>query len=183
MNFDHADFSYSRQRGGRAPETVQARHFVVRVCGQVIGLPVDAVKTVFRIERLTPVPLAPREIAGLANLRGRIVTVIHVDRCLWLDRGEEPVSTLAAGVEINGEDYALLIDDSGDVGVSGEDNRIASPPHIDPRISVLMSACYRMDDGFLSILDPEALLRRISRSGETGAFDGASPNSKTGAKQ
>ncbi len=42
--------------------------------GQLFGLPIARVQDVFVPERLTRVPLAPPEIAGVLNLRGRIVT-------------------------------------------------------------------------------------------------------------
>ena len=41
---------------------------------QMFGLPIDRVHDVFIASSLTTVPLAPREIMGLLNLRGRVVT-------------------------------------------------------------------------------------------------------------
>ena len=52
--------------------------------GQLFGLPISRVQDVFVPERLTRVPLAAPEIAGLLNLRGRIVTVIDMRRRLDL---------------------------------------------------------------------------------------------------
>ena len=48
--------------------------------GQLFGLPISRVQDVFVPERLTRVPLAGPDIAGLLNLRGRIVTVIDMRR-------------------------------------------------------------------------------------------------------
>ena len=42
--------------------------------GQLFGLPISGVQDVFMPERLTRVPLAAPEFAGMLNLRGRIVT-------------------------------------------------------------------------------------------------------------
>jgi purine-binding chemotaxis protein CheW len=182
MSFDLADYSYSRQRA--APRgAAQNRHFTIKVRSQTIGLPVDSVKTVFHVEKLTPVPLAPREVAGLANHRGRIVTALHLDRCLWLERGAHETARLAVGIEHNGEDYALLIDETGDVVVNEETDRIICPAHIDERLLELMAACYRHDGGFLSILDVGAMLRRVSRQGEAALRDGVSRNSTRGCCQ
>ena len=50
--------------------------------GQLFGLPIGREQDVFMPERLTRVPLAATEIAGLLNLRGRIVTVIDMRRRL-----------------------------------------------------------------------------------------------------
>ena len=52
--------------------------------GQLFGLPISRVQDVFVPDRLTRVPLAAPEIAGLLNLRGRIVTAIDMRRRLGL---------------------------------------------------------------------------------------------------
>ena len=52
------------------------------VGGQLFGLPIGRVQDVFLPDRLARVPLAPPEIAGLINLRGRIVTAIDMRRRL-----------------------------------------------------------------------------------------------------
>jgi purine-binding chemotaxis protein CheW len=138
------------------------------VRGHTFGLPVECVKTIFHVEQVTPVPLAPREIAGLANLRGRIVTAVRLDRCLEIDDGGRPDSTLAVCIEHNGERYALLIDETGDVVTCEEDDRIACPTHVRQQFVETTNACYRLEDDFLPILDIGALLRRLSRTGECG---------------
>lgn len=55
------------------------------VAGQLFGIPVQAVQDVLGAQRITRVPLAPSEVAGSLNLRGRIVTAIDVRRRLKLD--------------------------------------------------------------------------------------------------
>jgi purine-binding chemotaxis protein CheW len=183
MSFDLADFSYSRQRA-ETRAAAQRRHFTIKVKSQTIGLPVDCVKTIFHVEKLTPAPLAPPEIAGLANLRGRIVTVLRLDRCLFLGGAdEESAAGLAVGVEHNGDNYALLIDETGDVVVNDESDLIVCPAHIDERLARLMAACYRREDGFLSILDMGAVVRSVSRHSEVASRDGASRTPAKGAGQ
>ena len=51
---------------------------------QLFGLPIRRVQDVFMPERVTRVPLAPPEIAGVLNMRGRIVTLIDLRRRLGL---------------------------------------------------------------------------------------------------
>jgi purine-binding chemotaxis protein CheW len=156
-----------RRAGGAQPPT-PSRNFTIKVRAQTFGVPVDCVKTVFHVDVLTPVPLAPREIAGLANLRGRIVTAVHLDRCLKLDDGDRPPTTLAVGIEHHGEKYALLIDETGDVVTCDDKDRIVCPTHIGAQLAETTGACYRIGDGFLPILDIDALVRRMSRLGESG---------------
>ncbi|MGA9826068.1 MAG: chemotaxis protein CheW, partial [Methylocystis sp.] len=90
---------------------------------------------------------------------------LHLDKCLRIDSGEPNSALLAVGITHNGDDYALLVDDTGDVIVSEEQDRVASPAHLDPHLAELMAAFYRHDDGFLSIVDVAALIKRVSQQG------------------
>ncbi len=83
--------------------------------GQLFGLPILRVQDVFAPERLTRVPLAPAEIAGVLNLRGRIVTLIDMRCRLGLGQREKDSHAMAVGVESRGESYGLLIDSVGEV--------------------------------------------------------------------
>ena len=53
-------------------------YVTVRIDGQLFGLPILQVQDVFTPDAITMVPLAPNEIAGVLNLRGRIVTAIDM---------------------------------------------------------------------------------------------------------
>jgi purine-binding chemotaxis protein CheW len=67
-------------RHGAMPKADDHRCFTVISEGRTFGLPVEAIQTVFEMVALTPVPLAPYEILGLANLRGKIVTAVSLRR-------------------------------------------------------------------------------------------------------
>jgi purine-binding chemotaxis protein CheW len=83
--------------------------------GQLFGLPILRVQDVFAPERLTAVPLSPPEVAGVLNLRGRIVTLIDMRCRLGLGSRENGQQSMAIGVESRGESYGLLIDNVGEV--------------------------------------------------------------------
>src|SRR5882762_7715709 len=64
--------------------------FVTAVIGgQLFGLPISRVQDVFMPERLTRVPLSSGEIAGVLNLRGRIVTVVDMRARLGLPKNDD----------------------------------------------------------------------------------------------
>ena len=96
-----------------APENV-VEYVTATVGGQLFGLPISRVQDVFAPDRLTRVPLAPPEIAGLLNLRGRIVTAIDLRRRLGLEALAGNAPRMAVGVEWKGESYGLLIDVIGE---------------------------------------------------------------------
>src|SRR6201996_2268489 len=99
-------------------ETVQtavAEYVTAVIGGQLFGLPISRVQDVFMPERLTRVPLSPGEIAGVLNLRGRIVTVIDMRARLGLPKNNDGKPSMAVGVDLRGESYGLLIDQIGEV--------------------------------------------------------------------
>ena len=57
------------------------------VADQLCGVPVLAVRDILGEHKITRIPLAPTEIAGSLNLRGRIVTAIDLRRRLRLRAG------------------------------------------------------------------------------------------------
>ncbi len=56
------------------------------IAGQLFGIPVLIVQDILLPESIASIPLAPPEVRGSINLRGRIVTVIDVRIRLGLER-------------------------------------------------------------------------------------------------
>ncbi|RME67946.1 MAG: chemotaxis protein CheW, partial [Verrucomicrobia bacterium] len=60
------------------------------LAGYFFGIEISKVQEVIRSQAVTPVPLADREIRGLINLRGQIITTIDLRRRMSLpDREAE----------------------------------------------------------------------------------------------
>src|SRR5438874_11885672 len=86
-------------------ETIEgtvAEYVTAVIGGQLFGLPLSRVQDVFMPERLTRVPLASSEIAGVLNLRGRIVTVVDVRARLGLPKNDDGKPPMAVGVHLRG---------------------------------------------------------------------------------
>ena len=133
-------------------------YVTVLIGGQLFGLPILRVQDVFAPERLTKVPLAPAEIAGVLNLRGRIVTLIDMRTRLGLGSGENGNAPMAVGVESRGESYGLLIDSVGEVlkleGMACEPN----PNNLDARLARVSTGIYRLEGQLLMVLDVDRVL-------------------------
>jgi len=136
----------------------QKEYVTAMIGGQLFGLPILRVQDVFIPERLTKVPLAPPEIAGVLNLRGRIVTLIDLRRTLGLDAdpGEEPA--MAIGVEARGESYGLLVDSVGEVLKLDEESHEPNPINLDPRLARVSAGIHRLDGQLLIVVDVERVL-------------------------
>jgi purine-binding chemotaxis protein CheW len=145
---------------GRDGRAVQAyEEFVTVTVGeQMFGLPIDRVHDVFIASSVTTVPLAPREIIGLLNLRGRVVTAMCLRRRLGLPDRQEAGQEMAVGLERQGESYGLLVDAVGEVMKLSADTHEPSPVHMDQAWVKLSRGVHRLEDKLLIILDVDAVL-------------------------
>jgi purine-binding chemotaxis protein CheW len=127
--------------------------------GQLFGLPISRVQDVFMPDRLARVPLAAPEIAGLLNLRGRIVTTIDMRR--RLDLPELPLDSqarLAIGIECKGESYGLLIDAIGEVLKLSTGSLQDNPVNLDAGLARVAAGVHRLDGKLLVVLDVDRVL-------------------------
>jgi len=136
-----------------------ARDYVTAtVAGQLFGIPVLSVQDVLGAQRLARIPLAPQEVAGALNLRGRIVTAIDLRKRLGMPESDEPQSGMSIVVEHANELYSLLIDSVGEVLNLPADRYEPHPPTLDPRWREVSGGIYRLDGQLLVILEVDRVL-------------------------
>jgi purine-binding chemotaxis protein CheW len=143
----------------------QFTEYVTVVIGdQLFGLPIARVQDVFVPERLTRVPLAPAEVAGVLNLRGRIVTAIDMRRRLDLEKraGDQPM--MAIGIDMRSESYGLLVDSVGEVMKFSNSACEAKPSNLDARWGSVASGVIRLEGQLLVVLDVDRVLDMRSRA-------------------
>ena len=133
-------------------------YVTVMIGGQLFGLPISRVQDVFMPDRLTRVPLAPPEIAGVLNLRGRIVTAVDLRRRLGMPPRSDAGAPMAVGIELRGESYGLLIDSVGEVMKLAEETREPNPVNLDARLARVSAGVHRLDGQLLVILDVDRVL-------------------------
>ena len=139
--------------------TEQVTEYVtVMIGGQLFGLPISRVQDVFMPDRVTRVPLSAPEIAGVLNLRGRIVTAVDMRRRLGLPPRTDDRPSMAVGIELKGESYGLLIDTVGEVMKLGDDTREPNPVNLDPRLARVSGGVHRLEGQLMVILDVDRVL-------------------------
>lgn len=138
--------------------SADGRDFVtVTVGGQLCGIPIGCVREVMTTPAIAGIPLAPPEIAGSLNLRGRIVTAIDLRRRIGLDA---PAQARMPSIVVEGDGalYSLIVDGVGEVLHLPESDRDALPPALSPRLREVAQAVFRLRDGLLVALDVPAIL-------------------------
>lgn len=135
-----------------------SEYVTVWIGDQLFGLPISRVQDVFMPDRLTRVPLAPPEIAGVLNLRGRIVTAIDMRCRLGLPPREDGKRAMAVGIERHGESFGVLIDTVGEVLKLADDTREANPVNLDRMLARVSAGVHRLDGQLLVVLDVDRVL-------------------------
>ncbi len=126
--------------------------------GQIFGLPIERVQDVFKPARITRVPLADPQIAGVLNLRGRIVTAIDMRSRLDLQAREDGQAPMAIGVESRGESFGLLVDALGEVLKLPDGEREENPINLDRKLASVSAGVCRLDGQLLVVLDVDRVL-------------------------
>ena len=135
------------------------REFVTVTIGtQLCGIPVLKVQDVLGPQRITPIPLAPVEVAGSLNLRGRIVTAIDLRLRMGLELRAEEDNEMSIVVEHHNELYSLMVDSVGEVLKMSLSDFERNPATLDSTWRGFSEGVYRLPEGLLVILDVETLL-------------------------
>ena len=126
--------------------------------GQLFGLPIEHVQDVFTLANITRVPLAGREVAGVLNLRGRIVTVIDLANRLQLDVPKDATANMVIGIERGAESFGILVGRVGEVLSLADDDREPAPINLDRTLSATATGVFRLDEKILVALDADRML-------------------------
>jgi purine-binding chemotaxis protein CheW len=119
----------------------------------LFGVELTGVQEVIRHLEMTKVPLAPKVVSGLINLRGQIVTAVDLRRRLELE--PRPAEAIPMNVVVRSEDGAvsLLVDEIGDV-VEVEEATFERPPEtLRGTMRNMIRGVHKLNDRLLHVLD------------------------------
>ena len=128
------------------------------IANQLFGIPVLQVQDVLGHQRITRIPLAPPEVAGSLNLRGRIVTAIDVRLRLGLPGRDKGKPEMSIVVDLRGELYSLIVDAVGEVLSLSTDDFERNPATLDARWREVSTGIYRLNNQLMVVLDVSRLL-------------------------
>lgn len=149
----------SSTRRGLGQKVDDRRQYVsITIADQMFGIPVLIVHDVLGPQRITRIPLAPPEVAGSLNLRGRIVTAIDVRTRLGLERRPAENPGMSVVVEHANESYSLMVDSVGEVLTLPTSEFQRNPPTLDARWREVSLGIFRLNQELLVILDVDRLL-------------------------
>lgn len=120
---------------------------------RLYGIDVSRVQEALRLSGATPVPRAPRAVAGMVNLRGQVVLLIDLRARL----GREPFGpgdqAMMLVVNIDGEPISLLVDQVGEVLEVDQGTFGPPPPTLEECLHDLVTGVYSLDNDLILALD------------------------------
>ena len=119
------------------------------------ALDTTQVVEILRPQTITPVPRAPALVAGLLNLRGRIIAAIDLRTRLGLPRGDAAMNIL---VTARAGPVSLLVDRIGDV-IEVDAARFSAIPDTTPSVlRGVVIGSYSFPDRLVLVLDADRIV-------------------------
>ena len=132
--------------------------------GELYAVDVTLVQKVARRLSVTPVPSAPPEILGIANLKGRVITVLSLNKLLGLDESNESEYGINTIVFKSGgateDQMGLAIEKPGNL-IDLSDDSIKSP-HLSNEYEegFCISGIAEADNEFYRVINIDAIMQR-----------------------
>ncbi|MDR3535121.1 MAG: chemotaxis protein CheW [Acetobacteraceae bacterium] len=147
-----------RSARGVAEQAASSMFVVMTVHGQLCGIPVLSVRDIIVNHNMTRIPLAPPEIVGSMNLRGRIVTAIDLRRRLNLPPRDDGQAGMSVVVDRQGELYSLVVDSVRDVIEFDERRLEPNPPTLAAAWREFSTGIHCLQSELLVVLNTERIL-------------------------
>ena len=148
-----------------------------RVHGHYLGLAVNKVQEILRPHVLTRVPLSHAAVAGLLNLRGKILTAIDVREHLKFPPREPGHEALQIVANTDEETVSFLVDEIGDVIDAPFDRSEDFPDTISGALRKMSWRIFKLDGKIWTEPNKSSRLKQIS-AGSDGTIWGVNDGGK-----
>jgi purine-binding chemotaxis protein CheW len=148
--------SSSAEKETAAPAPLDV--LLIRLAGELYGLPSAAVREVVRYRAYTPVPGAPPTLPGILSQRGTILPLVELRPLLGLEMAEVTRATRLVLVSHNDVDMALLAEAVLDLAALPADTVEPLPAALDPARARFLRSLARFDDQPVGLLDLDELI-------------------------
>ncbi len=131
-----------------------------------MGVPVGEIREILPASPVTPVQMAQPHIAGLVNLRGRIITLL--DLAVLLGLPPLVPTELTHLIVFKHHDAGFCVDEIGDVITPVEGDIDPVPPHMEEPLRSAATCLYKRPGEVVVVLDTPTLLSPLmtSRTGD-----------------
>ncbi|MBL4826973.1 MAG: chemotaxis protein CheW [Spongiibacteraceae bacterium] len=138
------------------------QYLTFKLSGETYGMNILDIKEIIEYGNLTPVPMMPKFIAGVINLRGSVVPVVNLNIRFGGDASEIGKRTSIVIIEVDNNDrkteIGIIVDIVNEV-IELTESDIEPPPSFGARIRAdFIKGMGKIDEQFLILLDVEHVL-------------------------
>ena len=153
--------------GGPPPDT----HYVFEAGGVRFAVPLAAVRRVYRVERWTPVPRAPRHLLGMTQMGNELFALVDLGS---LAGAEPPAAPLYAALLESADLRAGLVSPGMGRPESLDPEEAGPPPgDLAPAVSRAATGRVALEGSRVVVLDPARLLEALAPRWPTEGVDAA----------
>ena len=155
MEFNPPNRASSRPQPRALGDPLQLVSF--RLGGEEFGLDILRVQEIIRVRPLTRVPNSPDFIAGVMNLRGKIIPVVALRRRFGLEQVPADRQTRIVVVEVKGAVLGFIVDAVSEV-LRIPPATIEPPPRLGKEEREYVSGVGKVADRLLILLNLDRLM-------------------------
>lgn len=157
--------------------TRRADKFLTFALGrETLGMEILRIKEIIEYAHVCSVPMVPREVRGVINLRGNVVPVIELAARLGLPAERENKRSCIVIVDVRDEDTTVnlgVVIDSVNKVYEIPGDWIEPPPAFGAKIAAeYISGMGRIQQDFVMLLDLDKVLDIAALADLVGAFNG-----------
>lgn len=138
--------------------------------GELFAADVSLVQKITRNIEITPVPTAPSAVAGIANLKGKAITLLRIAALIRLSGASERIPEKAGAVVFkpfsdDDDQMGLIIERPGNL-IEIDDAKIVPPPLADgDEAALYISGVSEVNGALYRILDIKSIVDRFKNGG------------------
>jgi purine-binding chemotaxis protein CheW len=151
-------------------KTQTSQYSTFYIDGLLYGIDVMKVQEITKALPMTRVPLAPKYVRGLINLRGQISTAIQLSE-LFEFNVPIPVDQMNVVCKITDILISFLVDRIGDVMEVDEKDFETTPDTVPENIRRYIFGIYKTNSGLLSVIDVDAIVESITKSDQQKSIE------------
>lgn len=136
-------------------------HVVFKVAGTEYAMPAAEVLQMESYGGATPIPGAAAHVAGIVQVRGRVVPVIDLRARFGIDRSERTLDSRLVIGNDGGRSVALLVDSAREVVKLEEDEVEPPPPMVADEAKGFVKAVARLGDRLLMLIDFKRVIGEV----------------------
>jgi purine-binding chemotaxis protein CheW len=121
----------------------------------LFAVELEKVQEVIRYLEITEIPLAPRVVSGLMNLRGQIVTGIDLRRRLDMEDRREEMQPMNVVMRTADGAVSLQVDVIGDVVEVTEESFERPPETLQGKVREVILGVHKLENQLMHVLNTE----------------------------